>query len=324
MFKPSDCEHAPTSGRAAHRTRRSRLLRGLGASLALLLAACQTTPAHSNDSSQSMRFGGLDRSWIVHLPAHYDASRKWPLVLVFHGLFGTSSQMEDLTGFDAVADRDGFIVVYPQGIKRSWAAGVNAPADNEGVNDVGFTAALLDRLEKQYPIDPRHVVATGFSNGAHLSQLLGCRLADRFSAIAPVSGEMPPDEPGNCHPSRPISVVSFHGTADPIDPFEGGKVNLSGGSQLLSAPATIAFWARRNGCAAKPLSSTIKALTDGIAVHRLLYPSCKDGVKVALYRVDGAGHTWPGGDQYLPQFMIGRASHAVNASDIIGALATGK
>lgn len=289
-----------------------------------LLSACQTSPVHSDNNSQSMTFGGFHRSWVVHLPKGYDTNRRWPLVLAYHGLFGTSEEMEGLTGLDSVADRDGFIVAYPQGIKRSWASGVNSPADKKGVDDVAFTAALLDELLTQYRIDPQHIVVTGFSDGAHLVQLLGCRMANRLSAIVPVGGEMPPGEPQRCHPSRPISVVEFHGAADPVDPYRGGDVSLLGGSPMLSAPATSVGWARRNGCAATPQSTTIARPVDGFAVHRLQYSSCRDGVVVVLYRIDGAGHIWPGGARYLPKSAIGGATHAINASALVGALATAK
>ncbi|HEU0198472.1 MAG TPA: PHB depolymerase family esterase, partial [Nevskiaceae bacterium] len=263
------------------------------------------------------------REWRVHLPVGYRSSRSWPLVIAFHGLFGTPAEFEKLTGLDAVADHDGFIVVYPRGIKKSWAAGVNAPADRAGVDDVAFVSAMLGQLESRYRIDPRRVVITGFSNGAHMVQLLACRMASRWRAVVPVSGTLPPTEAAGCRPDAPVSIIAFHGMADPVDPYAGGKVKLPGGSPLVSAPAMVARWARLDGCSSQMQTAIVAPLSAGIGVQKLTYPGCRNGKHVRLYRIVGGGHTWPGGPQYLPKFLVGAATHAISASAVIGMLASG-
>ncbi|MEP6899781.1 MAG: PHB depolymerase family esterase [Rhodanobacter sp.] len=225
-----------------------------------------------------------------------------------------------LTGLDRVADRSDFIVVYPEGIDQSWAAGVDSSADKAGVDDVAFTSLLLDRLQAQYSIDPRRVVLTGFSNGAHLVQLLGCRLASRVTAIVPVSGTPASSLMAGCHPSRPLSVIEFHGTSDPIDPFEGGRIHVPGGGEVMPVPATMDDWAAANHCNATGRDAAVGAPDDGIEVTRRDYPDCGGGVRVTLYEVTGGGHTWPGGAQYLPRFLVGKATHVVDASDVIDKL----
>ena len=277
----------------------------------------------SGDLLQTGVVGGRSRQWLVHVPPSYRAGHRVPLVIAFHGHYSSPEKMVHLTGLDQVANRAGFIVVYPAGIDRSWAAGVDSPADKAGVDDVAFTVVLLDRLQAQYSIDPGHIVLTGFSNGAHLVHLLGCRLAGRVSAIVPVSGTFAPSAAASCHPARPLSVVEFHGTSDPVDPFDGGRIHLPGGGQVLPVPVTISDWARWDHCGATPRDAVVGVSADGITVIRRYYPDCTDGVRVSLYEIAGAGHTWPGGPQYLPRFLIGKATHVVDASEVIAKLVTG-
>jgi polyhydroxybutyrate depolymerase len=277
----------------------------------------------SGDLAQSAVIAGRSRQWLVHVPAGYRAGHAVPLVIAFHGHYSSPERMVHLTGLDRVADRSGFIVVYPAGIDQSWAAGVDSGADKAGVDDVAFTLALLDRLQAQYSIDPRHVVLTGFSNGAHLVQLLGCRLADRVTAIVPVSGTPAPSLTASCHPARPLSVIEFHGTSDPIDPFEGGRIHVPGGGEVLPVPATMDDWAAVNHCSTTSHDAAVGVPDDGIEVTRRDYPDCRGGVQVTLYEVAGGGHTWPGGPQYLPRFLIGKVTHVVDASDVIGKLVSG-
>ncbi len=278
----------------------------------------------SGDPVRTAVIDGRSRQWLVHVPPGYRVGHRVPLVLAFHGHYSSPEKMAYLTGLDQVADRAGFIVVYPAGVDRSWAAGVDSPADKAGVDDVAFTVALLDRLQAHYSIDPAHVVLTGFSNGAHLVQLLGCRLAGRVSAIVPVSGTFAPSVADNCHPERPLDVVEFHGTSDPVDPFAGGRIHVPDGGQVLSVAVTMGDWAGWNHCSAAPLESAIAGRTDdAMTVTRRDYPACAGGVQVSLYEIAGAGHTWPGGPQYLPRFLIGKASHGVDASAVIGRLVAG-
>ncbi|MGH8148001.1 MAG: alpha/beta hydrolase family esterase [Rhodanobacteraceae bacterium] len=286
------------------------------------LAFVATSRASAQDLSQSATIGGRSRQWLVHLPSSYRLGKPVPLVVAFHGDGSSAVNMARLTRLDAVANKLGFVVAYAQGVDRSWAAGVNSPADRDGVDDVTFAGALLDHLEREYSINSSRVVFTGFSNGAHLVQWLGCRMAAQLYAIVPVSGTLAPSLQSKCHPSRPLTVVAFHGTADPIDPYAGGHIHIPGGGTVLPVAVTMADWARWDGCARK--SQTNKGATiGGIRLNRIDWADCRDDVHVTLYRIEGGGHTWPGGPQYLPQFLIGKATHVIAASDVIGAIATG-
>lgn len=277
--------------------------------------------ASAQDLHESATLGGRTRHWVVHLPNGYRAGHPLPLVLAFHGHGSSPENMQRLTQLDGASDRMGFIVAYPEGVDHAWAAGVNSPADRAGVNDVAFTNMLLDRLQQQYSIDGKRVVLTGFSNGAHLVQWLGCKLASRLYAIVPVSGTLAASLEPACHPARPLTVVAFHGTDDPIDPYAGGPIHMPGGGAVMPVDATLAFWAKQDGCSPKPRTTAMAKGRFGL--DRIHWRGCRDGASVTLYRIDGGGHTWPGGPQYLPAFLIGKATHVVDASTIIGNLATG-
>lgn len=281
------------------------------------LPACGSAP--SGLQSQRATVAGRERRWLLHLPRDYAVTRTWPLVVIFHGHYGTPAGIARLTGLDRMADREGFIAVYPAGIARSWAAGLNAPADRMRIDDVAFVSGLIARLETEYPIDTRHVVLAGFSNGAHLVELLGCRLAAQVTAIVPVSGTLAAAAAGGCHPARPLTVVEFHGMQDPVDPYSGGVIHVHHGGAVLPVITNIEDWARWDRC---PGPARQRHL--GVADHgarELTYGPCAAGTTVRLYALEDGGHTWPGGPQYLPSFIIGAATHVINASAILGDVA---
>jgi polyhydroxybutyrate depolymerase len=154
------------------------------------------------------------------------------------------------------------------------------------------------------------------------SQYIGCTLADQIAAIAPVSGYMPTEDAAGCHPVRPISVLEIAGTADPIMPITGGEINLLGfnrGAEVLSAKQTILMWANHAKCKGSSQFAALApiATNDGTSVTRTSYASCVNGTSVVLYTVIGGGHAWPGGRQYAPKLIIGRASRQLDASQTI-------
>jgi polyhydroxybutyrate depolymerase len=282
--------------------------------IAVVLAGCgaRCASAAPDDQSATFEFGGLSRTYLVHVPA----GRPTGLVVNLHGGGSTGAQEERLTNFDA-ADADGFVVVYPDGIDNNWADGRGASEpDRRGVDDVGFLAALAGKLQNEYGIDPGHVFATGMSNGGFMSNRLGCDRADVFAAVAPVSGTLGAGV--SCNPSRPVAVLEVHGTADPLVPFDGGTMRGRGGtSDIVSAPAMVERWRSADGCQGTPAAETLPSTGDGTVVHRSASTPCAAGTAVVFYQVDDGGHTWPGGPQYLPKAIIGPTTHAFAASEAI-------
>ena len=260
-----------------------------------------------------MNFGGLVRTYQLHVPAGLEHPSG--LVVNLHAAGATGRDQEALTHYDSVADAHGFVAVYPDGIDLSWADGRGASLpDRQGIDDVGFIAALVGQITNDYGIDPGRVYATGLSAGAFMANRLACDRADLFSAIAPVAGTLGVNV--GCSPSRPVAVLQTSGTLDPVVPFDGGTMTGRGGtSDVLSAPAMVDRWRQLDGCQSGPAQDTLPDTGDGIGTQRLTYSPCAGGTTVVFMRVDGGGHTWPGAPEILPVQAVGSASHAFDASE---------
>jgi len=278
----------------------------------------------SRDFSGALVHDGLRRSYIVHIGASCDLSHPAPLVIVLHGGGGNGAGMVKLTGFNAVSDREGFIVVYPDGIDRHWNDGRGVEwyrAHTQDIDDVGFISALIDELSRKLNIDAKRVYATGISNGGMMSYRLGCELSDRIAAIAAVAASLAVNKVKEWSPTRPIPVMIIAGTADPLVPWNGGDIRYGERiyGTVLSVPETVEFWVEKNGCTARPVVRRLPDSdpADGTVVRREAYSGCKDGAEVVLYAVEGGGHTWAGGLQYLPERIIGKTSREFSASEVI-------
>jgi polyhydroxybutyrate depolymerase len=265
-----------------------------GAASSETSAAWASLPA--GQSTRTLTHDGRDRSYVVYVPASVDASKPVPLVFVFHGGTGNAQSAIRMSGMNAVADENGFVAVYPNGTGRlsddvllTWNGGnCCGYAQEKNVDDVGFVRAVVSDLRAHLNVDVDRIYATGMSNGAILSQRLACQAADVFVAVAPVSGTL---NFSPCRPSRPISVIEFHGTADQHIPYDGGYgpkslVNVD----FASVGASIAFWTAFDGCAAQPRSESFQD------VRHDTWTGCAAGNSVELYTIVGGGHAWPGGE----------------------------
>lgn len=231
-------------------------------------------------------------------------------------------------GFNKLADKDGFIVVYPDGIDLNWNDGrmdeeANDRAHRENIDDVGFISALIDSMISNYNIDPKRVYVTGISNGAIMSYRLACELTYKITAIAPVDGNIPLMLLPECSPSRSISVLAINNINDPLVPYDGGNIygsirraNLG---KVLSVDESILFWVNWNKCSPNPVITEVpdRDLKDGTKVIRKQYLNGTEGTEVILFSIDGGGHTWPGGFQYLPVAIIGRTCRDFDANEVI-------
>lgn len=276
------------------------------------------------DYSSFIYSGGLQRTYTVHIGSHYDKTRPTSLIIVLHGGGGTGQNMNKLTNFNAIADGENFIVVYPDGFEKHWNDGRNVQryrAQSQNVDDVGFVSALIDHLSGEFNIDTNRVYVTGISNGAMMSHRLGCELSQKIAAIAPVAGNIPANMISSWVPSRPVSVLIINGTEDPLVPWAGGDVHLGPLElgQVVSVENTVKFWVNNDKCASTPVVTQLpdKDPSDGTRVKMETYGGCQDGGEVVLYAVEGGGHTWPGGPQYSPESIIGRTSRDFDASEVI-------
>ncbi len=221
--------------------------------------------------------------------------------------------MPNFTHFDAVADREGFLVAYPESFNKSWndTRGLS-PAD-----DVGFIRALIAELQRARRIDPKRIYAAGISNGGFFSNRLACDLTDNLAAIAAVAATMPESLVPVCKPSAPISVMFIHGSKDPLVHINGGPVLRDRGVAISLAQAQD-FWRKWDGTSSTAVvENRPDQAQDGTSIRREAYGGGKQGTEVVVYTIEGGGHTWPGGPQYLPVFLVGKASQNLDATETI-------
>ncbi len=215
-----------------------------------------------------------------------------PVVLALHMLTGSGRTMQWITHLNQVAEQQGFIVVYPEGYKASWAEGSNLyAADQAQIDDVKFISVLIDTIEDQYIIDPGRIFAVGFSSGGIMVQRLGCEMPDRLAAIAVVGATMPRNILAQCRPQEPLPVLLIHGSDDRGVPWNGD-------ADYTSVTDTIVFWITQNECNSTPETVQEADLAgDGTRVERAIYADCRQNASVALYLILNGGHTWPGGNK---------------------------
>jgi polyhydroxybutyrate depolymerase len=264
------------------------------------------------------------RRCLVHVPPGGTAAL--PALLFLHGAGGTAAWSLDETGLGATADREGFLVVLPEGARpdpsrppgflqnaQTWNDG--APGrlpDQLGADDVSLLSALLDELPRRYPLDPRRVYAAGFSNGAGMAFRLGAELSPRLAALAPVAGHCWQTEP---RPVRALPTLYLVGSADPLVPLQGGPVVSPWSGQSSPRPPvrqTLERWAAALGCPAQPAR-----IEERDGVSRTAYGPGRDGAELTAYVVEGLGHHWPGGRGQLNPRLAGPPSQRLRANDLL-------
>jgi polyhydroxybutyrate depolymerase len=228
-----------------------------------------------------IKSGGRDRTYRLFVPASYDGRTRLPVVLDLHGSGGTSAGQARTSGFEDVAAREGFAVASPQAEGGKW----NIPIHDDRPDDVAYISDVIDDVAAKLCTDTNRVFATGMSGGARMSSLLGCRLNSRIAAIAPVSGLR---WPAPCT-GRAIPVLTFHGLADPQNPYDG-KVEGRGDEWVESVPDALAGWAGYNGCDPKVILEDPDGPSGPLSIMR--YDGCRNGVEVRIIRIDGLGHRW--------------------------------
>lgn len=255
------------------------------------------------------------RRYLVHEPT--GSKGPHPVLLAFHGGGGTASIMSR-EGFSRFTE-EGYLVVYPDGIDRHWNdTRSEHPLYDSDVDDVKFTEQLLDELARNYDVDPSRVYATGISNGAIMTHVLGMKLGHRLAAIAPIVGGVPRGT--DLAPAAPLSVLIIQGTLDPAVPYQGGPITVGKGGprgEVLSTEAAVELWRRHNGCDKSETWELPDTADDGCKVTGQTWSGGRQGTEVVLYRIEGGGHTVPGGKQYLPRRLIGVVCRDINAVDVL-------
>jgi polyhydroxybutyrate depolymerase len=295
---------------------------------ALLFSAGISAPAASaqNNQYRSLQVNRLKRHYLVHFPRGHSRDRGLPLLLVLHGGSGTPRGMIKLTRgrFNEIADREGVWAVYPQGIRRHWndhRKDAISYVHRNNVDDVAFIEALIESMKEEHGIDPTRVFATGISNGGFMCFRLATDLPGKIRAIAPVCASLPEDGLDAVENVDEVSLLLMNGTEDTLVPYHGGKITLFGKTRgsVSSTMETIRLWVRRLELGNDPKRTPLPDLDpeDGTRVHKVEYYLPANDLTVTHYRIEGGGHTWPGGLQYLREPMIGKTSRDINACDEI-------
>ena len=259
--------------------------------------------------------GGVERCYLLYAPPGFSPTAKVPVLFALHGLAGTPQGFRSMTGWEEIADRETFLVIYPHGSSFPLRWNTSPAFNIEETDDVRFIVDMLRDLSQIARVDEDRVYVTGFSNGGGMTDLAACTLADRVAAVGLVEGKGEND-PSSCTPTRPVPVIGFFGTADPLESAEYPVwffklMNLSPDPKYREGvPLSVWLegWVRRNGCNSHP--RVFPAVGDASVTS---YEECTENAEVVIYSIEGGGHTWPGGSN-LPFF--GKIS-SVEASEII-------
>ncbi len=286
----------------------------------LLLMLCCLTAMNAHAAVQrTLHFKGDTRTYLVYRPAGLSRHQAVPLVIVLHGVFGSGLQAERAYHWDAKADEEHFVVVYPNALDHSWNAGgiCCGSALRKHVDDGGFITAMIQTLLKTEHIDPHRVYLTGMSNGAAMTYRFACDNAYPLAAIGSVSGDLS----GTCANPSPVSVMEIHGLSDQHIPFEGGQ----GSKSVVHAPwppvrQGINLFRELDQCGATSIRQESGVTTE--------ISDCKNGRQVALITIPDAGHQWPGAqvlkDPALATPNQDPPSTALDATSVLWGFFSGK
>ena len=270
--------------------------------VAALLLAGHHARAQS-DRDATLEHQGVERHYVLHLPPGSADAGPRPLVLALHGLNSGGDSAAEVRGFraawtmDAIADREGFAIVYPEAIAGRWNYGdgrsTPLPGGTDPADDIGFVATLLDRLIADHVTDPARVLVTGESRGGLITWTLACTLSERFAAAAPLITPMTGKQLAGCHPAHLIPLLALAGTDDRSQPYEGWLYSDLG-IRTASMPETMEFWRRLHGCTGEEVQTVPHRRDTGRTRAALLtWTGCTEGGAVQLLRIAGGGHELP-------------------------------
>ncbi|HEX4999175.1 MAG TPA: PHB depolymerase family esterase [Terriglobia bacterium] len=282
----------------------------------------------AGDHTFSIRHDGRARRYIAHVPSGA-RSVALPVMIAYHGGGGEAQGFKDYAGLDVVADREHFIVVYPNGtgllpnrLLTFNGGGCCGYAKENNVDDVGFTMAMLDDLAKRTRIDRNRIYATGHSNGAIMAYRLAAERANEIAAIVPVAGAMSVDR---FAPARPVAVLDIHSVDDPRALYDGGIGPPFPGTNHRETHQPVQKgldqWIRTDGCNPTPTTTETRrgkprAADASHTATKLVWAGCKGNVEIVHWKITGAGHMWPGGGRGgLAEALVGPATSVIDAAE---------
>jgi polyhydroxybutyrate depolymerase len=282
--------------------------------------------AQSQDIDKTITVDGRERQFLIHLPPAFNSSTKLPLIFALHGGGGTYKNTIKFYNLNGLADASNYIIVYPNALNKAWTMpGITSrrKVSEENADDVKFISVLLDNLISNYKVDSNHVFCTGISRGGMFSFYLAYKLSNRITAIAPVCGGISQTVAANYSFQHPIPVLMINGTDDPLVRYNGGagilnKRNVENeDADMLPSENLLAKIVKLNNCDSKPVVTHIPDSDPGDGCDAIDYLYSCNNVEVEFIKIVNGGHTWPGGPQYLPKFIIGKVCKDFSASEKI-------
>jgi len=318
----------------------------IGATLLILFAVCFVPPLNAQDTQETIDVDSVSRNFTVHLPTGYSRQQHYPAVILLHPQNQDADDVARLTHFNLLADKVGAIVIYPVALRGKWNIGVKSEEQSAFMPRRGYgrrggwggggypgggypgggypgrgqsggenpNASRDRQVPLKYSVDTHRIYAAGLGEGGFMAERIGCDMADRIAAIAPVGAAYP--KTMICLPSRPISALFISGTEDPLVPYDGGTYK-PGHFHVLSAEDTAKTWAKFDHCSEKPKQAKIPAENGGKETKTYTYSGCGEGADVVLYGVKNGGNTWPGGEQYTSENEVGKTSNSIAANEVI-------
>ncbi|MFC2093218.1 alpha/beta hydrolase family esterase [Bacteroidota bacterium] len=264
---------------------------------------------------------GMTRTYTLFIPENSNG-KNFPLLIALHGGGGTGEGMKKLTDFNNYADEYGFAVVYPNGFEKHWndRREVNRKYTNgKEIDDVKFLTNLIDTLVFKYNIDSNRVFVSGISNGGAMSFYLALNAPEKFAGAAPVAISMPTHMINDDTNVTPIPIMIIFGDEDPLVPYNGGEISIGKikRGKVIPVNDAVDFWVKNNNCNEEPEVTYINKRMDKTKAVKYVYIPKQDGAEVVYWLIEGGGHTWPGGWQYLPKFVVGATSREIDACEEI-------
>jgi polyhydroxybutyrate depolymerase len=266
-------------------------------SIFLILCVFLFSQNSFSTEKNTIKHQGLERTYFVHVPDKINEDTS--LVVVIHGYTSSAENIMFYSGMNALADRNNFIALYPQGTidnqgNTFFNVGYSFHSESE-VDDVSFIEMLVLDLQDNYGLNPKNTFATGMSNGGDMSYLLACKKSSLFSAVAPVAGSMMKSTLDSCKPEKNIPIFEIHGTQDKVTLFEGDLEDKDGWGAYYDITSTIKFWVEKHQLNQKEvITLEDKDTSDGSSVIFERYFTKDHKNEVWFYRIEGGQHTWPG------------------------------
>ncbi len=273
---------------------------------------CQIFPKKENQifpKSNQFIWNGFNRTYETYFPENKKIQY---LLVALHGRAGTGKEFFIKSEMYSIADREGILLIFPDGENKSWTDGRKLSTDNENLDDKGFILALTKKYQTEFFIPKENLILIGYSNGGYMTEKIAFEsniFNTYITFVSTISLNLSKQQP-----KFPQNIMLVNGTEDPIVPYSGGEV-LGGKGKILSVEESISIWKKRNLCTNEEIVKPKDKFDDGVNVFEIIYKNCKTKKSLKLIRLDGAGHGYPG--KLENEIKFGRFTEEISANEEI-------